>query len=133
MKEHVMRLKNGEDIKKEIVNYSDRIKMPSGFIVCCVGSIDHINIKLLDLKTIFNMKKRYQIISANGTISLDGININMAFADEKGNVIGGELLEGCIVDKTAEVCILESDKYRFIRKLDESTGCKELDYRLRPY
>jgi len=133
MKEHVMRLKNGEDIKKKIVSYSDRIKIPAGIIICCVGSIDHINIKLLNLKTIFNMKKRYQIIGANGTISLDGININMAFADEKGNVIGGELLEGCIVDKTAEICILESDKYRFTREYDQKTKCKELNYHLRFY
>jgi hypothetical protein len=131
MKEHIMVLKNGEDIKKEIVDYSNRIKMSAGIIVCCVGSINKVNIKVLDPKTIFNMKKSYKIIGANGTISLDGININMLLADEKGNVVGGKLLEGCIVDKTAEIVMLELDEYRFARKYNHETKCKELDYHLR--
>ena len=60
------------------------------------------------------------------TISEDGVHIHVSFADEEGVTIGGHLSDGCIVNTTCEVCIIEIDNYKMNRVFDEETGYNEL-------
>ena len=61
-----------------------------------------------------------------GTVSVRGCHIHISLADNKGNAIGGHLMEGCLVDTTAEICIESFDNYVFDRIFDDNTGYKEL-------
>lgn len=61
-----------------------------------------------------------------GTVSINGCHIHISLGDKDGSVIGGHLVEGCLVNTTAEICIEELNEYKFTRELDENTGYKEL-------
>ena len=61
-----------------------------------------------------------------GTLSPKGVHIHISVSDENGNTIGGHLKNGCIVNTTAEVCLLVFDNIKFDREFDETTGYDEL-------
>ncbi|MEA4826947.1 MAG: PPC domain-containing DNA-binding protein, partial [Clostridium sp.] len=77
-----------------------------------------------------NIKRRYEekfeIVSLVGTISEDGCHLHMSIADSNGKVIGGHLLEECIIYTTAEVIIGEIEEFVFLREYDDKTGFDEL-------
>ena len=123
---HVFRLTKGQDLKKEIENYVKEKKIEAGIIKCGVGCIYEVTIRLADGKSIFNKKDHYEIVSLIGTVSQNGCHIHISLAGEDGNVIGGHLKEGCLINTTAEICIEELKEYTFIRAFDETTEYKEL-------
>lgn len=123
---HIFRLTKGMDLKKEIVNccYNNNIK--AGIIGTCVGCCYEINIRLAGGEDFYYDKGDYEIVGITGTISEDGVHIHISFADEDGEVIGGHLCEGCLVNTTAEIAIIEVDNYRLTRKFDDTTEYREL-------
>lgn len=120
----ISRLEPGEDLKEGINNIIYQNIIKSGIIICIVGSLNYATFRMADekLKT-FNGP--FEIICAQGTISTGGIHVHMAISDEEGNIIGGHLKEGCIINTTAEICILKSD-LSLKRVFDPKTGYKEL-------
>lgn len=122
---HCFRLKNGMDLKKEIENYVIKNNI-SGVILCCVGCLNKLKIRLADGKEVLERTGRFEIVSITGTLSKDGVHIHISVSDEQGNTIGGHLKDGCIINTTAEICLLEIDTIKFERKFDVETGYKEL-------
>jgi len=120
----VSRIIPGKDLKKGIEFLRDENDLKSGIIVSIVGSIDNAFLRMSNgNKKVF--KGLFEIVSAEGTISSDGIHVHVAISDEEGLVYGGHLLEGCKVHTTAELSIIESQKV-FKRIFDPTTGYKEL-------
>jgi len=120
----VSRILPGEDLKNGIENLIDFNCLKSGIILCIVGSINNVILRMPNGdKKVFN--GLFEIVSAEGTISRDGIHVHVALADTDGAVYGGHLLEGCIVHATAEIGIIKS-KMIFKRIYDPKTGYKEL-------
>jgi uncharacterized protein len=78
------------------------------------------------------LDRYFEITSLSGTLAYDpieetvNIHLHISLSDETGACLGGHLLEGSVVWTTAEVTILESKSHRFLRKLDNSTGFREL-------
>lgn len=122
---HCFRLRKGNDLKKELENFAIKNNI-SGIILCCVGCLDKLNIRLAGADDYLEEEEDFEIVSITGTLSKDGVHIHISVSDEEGNTFGGHLMEGCIVNTTAEVCILELDQFEFRREFDESTGYKEL-------
>ena len=120
----ISRLKPQEDLKKGIINISEQNGIKSGIIICIVGSLNSATLRMADgnYKT---FEGPFEIVSAEGTISADGVHIHMAISDAEGRVFGGHLSDGCIINTTAEIGILKSDK-TLIRVFDPETGYKEL-------
>ncbi|MEN6293575.1 MAG: PPC domain-containing DNA-binding protein [Methanobacterium sp.] len=120
----ISRLKPQEDLKKGIINISKQNGIKSGIIICIVGSLNSATLRMADgnYKTFAGP---FEIVSAEGTISADGVHIHMAISDAEGRVFGGHLSDGCIINTTAEIGILKSDK-TLIRVFDPETGYKEL-------
>lgn len=123
---YIFRLKKGQDLKKEIVKYCEENNIKSGIIGACVGCCYEINFRLAGGKTFYHNKEDYEIVSMTGTISKDGVHIHVSFADVLGNVVGGHLSDGCLVNSTAEICIISTNKYNLSREFDEETGYHEL-------
>lgn len=124
---HVFRLTKGMDLKKEIVKYCEENNIKAGIIGACVGCVYEANFRLAGGETYFSKKEDYEIVSMTGTISADGVHIHISLSDINGNTVGGHLTEGCLVNTTAEICIIEIDNYKLTRTFDESTGYKELN------
>jgi len=120
----ISRLKPNEDLKKGIIDILKREEIKSGILVCIVGSLNSATLRMAN-ENIKTFKGPFEIVSAEGTISTDGIHIHIAVSDTEGHVIGGHLKNGCIINTTAEICILKSNK-ALKRVFDSKTGYKEL-------
>lgn len=121
----VFRLKNGDDLKKEIEDYAIKNKI-SGVILSCCGCLNKLTIRLADGESVLVKEEQYEIVSITGTLSEDGVHIHIAVSDQNGNTLGGHLKDGCIVNTTAEICILNIPNIKFKREFDPKTGYEEL-------
>lgn len=122
---HCFRLVKGLDLKKEIENYVINNKI-SGVILCAVGCLSKLTIRLADGKSILEKEGMFEIVSITGTLSEDGVHIHISVADKSGNTIGGHLKDGCIVNTTAEIILEIFENITFKREYDKSTGYNEL-------
>ena len=119
------RLTNGMDLKEEIEKYSINNNI-SGVILSSVGCLNKLVIRLADGESILKKDGNFEIVSITGTLSPNGVHIHISVSDEFGNTIGGHLKNGCIVNTTAEVCLVLFDNIKFSRTFDGSTGYDEL-------
>ena len=122
---HCFRLTKGMDLKKEIETYAVSNKV-SGIILCAVGCLNKLTIRLADGKSILEKDGMFEIVSITGTLSQDGVHIHISVSDELGNTIGGHLKDGCIVNTTAEVVLNIFENIKFKREFDQETGYDEL-------
>ncbi len=123
---HAFRLVRGNDIKKEIINYCRKENIEAGVIICAVGCIRHLHIRLAEAKDYIDNEGFYEIVSITGTVSKDDVHIHISVSDNTGKTIGGHLKDGTIVDTTCEVVIYELKDYIFSREPDSTTGYDEL-------
>ena len=126
MKEHAFRLTKGQDLKIELEKYIEENNIKAGVILSCVGCLYEAVIRNAGGKECIKLEKDVEIVSATGTFSTDGCHIHISVSDEELNTYGGHLKDGCLVNTTAEVVILELGSYSFTREMDDSTGYKEL-------
>lgn len=127
MKHHVLRLTRGTDLRKGFEDYCKTNNINAAGIVTCVGSLYHASIRLADGKTVKQYDARYEIVSLTGTLSSNGSHFHISIADEDGNVIGGHVSYGCLVNTTAEIILVSlDDEYELSREFDEATGYNEL-------
>lgn len=122
---HCFRLKKGMDLKKELESYVIQHQI-SGVILCCVGCLSKLTIRLADGESILTKNEQFEIVSITGTLSPDGVHIHISVSDKLGNTIGGHLKDDCIIHTTAEICLLEIENIQFTREFDSTTGYKEL-------
>jgi len=122
---HCFRLTKSSDLKKEIESYTINNKI-SGVILCAVGCLSKLSIRLADGESILEKEGMFEIVSITGTLSEDGVHIHISVSDESGNTIGGHLKDGCIVNTTAEIVLNIFDNIKFKREYDENTGYDEL-------
>ena len=126
MKIHAFRLTKGMDLKKSIEDYVVENKIKSGVILSAVGCLYKVTLRTADGVTVKIIDDHYEIVSATGTLSMDGCHIHVSLSDVNLNTIGGHLKDNCLVNVTAEIVLGEFEDYEFGREFDESTGYKEL-------
>lgn len=126
MKEHAFRLTKGEDLKKRIEEYTVDNNIKAGTILSGVGCLYEAVIRDASGVNCVTLKEKLEIVSITGTLSLDGCHIHISVSDEHLKVYGGHLKDGCLVNTTAEIVILELDSHTFTREMDQQTGYKEL-------
>lgn len=126
MKEHVFRLQKGMDLKKELTKYIHDNDISAAVILCAVGSLLELHIRLAGATSYLQSEEHYEIVSLCGTLCKDGVHLHIAVSKEDGTVIGGHLEEGTIINTTCEVVLGELEKYQFHRSFDEQSGYKEL-------
>jgi predicted DNA-binding protein with PD1-like motif len=85
------------------------------------------NIRLADEDKSLSLSEKLEILSLTGTLSKDGVHLHISIADLEGRVVGGHLLDGCIIYTTAEIVIGEIENMIFSRRYSSDTGFKELN------
>ncbi|MBR2808724.1 MAG: DNA-binding protein [Erysipelotrichaceae bacterium] len=128
---HAFRLTRGQDLRKEIERYCEDHKIEAAVVLSSVGCLSRLKVRLAGGTEYKEYEQDFEIISVNGTLSKDGPHLHISVSglkDDKGNelVIGGHLSEGCIVNTTAEIVLMELEDYSFSREYDKATGYKEL-------
>jgi predicted DNA-binding protein with PD1-like motif len=131
MKIFAIRLRPDEDLKESLKNFVDRNDIQAGFILTAVGSLKKATLRFANQSFAQAFNQRFEIVSLVGTLSTHGNHLHISLSSKEGNTIGGHLVEGCIINTTAEIVIGTSDEFTFLRKLDEQTGYKELEIKPR--
>lgn len=126
MREHVFRLQKGDDLKLSIEKYVKEHYIKAGVIVSAVGCLYKSVIRNAGGKDLITVEKDVEIVSITGTLSLDGCHIHISVSDEDLRTYGGHLKDGCLVNTTAEIVLLEFENFVFKREMDNKTGYKEL-------
>ncbi|WP_139117210.1 PPC domain-containing DNA-binding protein [Endozoicomonas atrinae] len=120
------RLTQGTDLKIAVQELVNKHRVSAGSLVSCVGCLSKINLRLAGAETTLVTEGSFEIVSIMGTLTPSHQHIHIAVADRKGHVMGGHLLEGNIVDSTAEVIIHSYPQLNFSRTFDSSTGYTEM-------
>lgn len=126
MKVHALRLQPGQDLKLELQNYQREQHLQSAWVMTCVGSLQHLRLRLADRSDPSVFDGPYEIVSLVGTLGPDGAHLHLCASDRDGRTVGGHLLEGNPVYTTAEVVLGEGLDMRFRRLPDAATGSLEL-------
>lgn len=126
MKELAFRLVFGDDLRESIEKRCK--KLNTCFVVSGVGCLKQIKIRLAKAKDYYEKTDDYEIVSLTGTISNGKAHIHISLSDSSGDVIGGHLEYGCIVNTTCEVIIGVLQEYESIRELDKNTGYEEIRF-----
>lgn len=127
MKQITKRILSGEDLKKSILQLIEDEDIRAGIVGSVVGSLEAANLRMAGGKDVKSWSGPLEVVSANGTLSKDGIHVHVSISDKFGNVFGGHLEEGCVVRTTIELVLIVFDDAEYRRKLDPATGYKELD------
>lgn len=127
MKELAFRLQKGDDLRISIEKSCQNIN--TAVVLSAVGCLYQAKFRLAKAVDYFEAKKDYEIVSLMGTISNGKAHIHISLADEKGNVVGGHLEEGCLINTTCEVVLGILEDYESIRKFDENTGYDEIEFK----
>ena len=126
---HAFRLKPGQDLKIVLQDFVNAQHIEAGWIITCVGSLTQSNLRFANQQAGQKGNGFFEIICLSGTLSMHGCHLHMAIADSNGSLIGGHLLDGCIVYTTAEIVIGASKDLVFTRENDLSTEWNELQIR----
>lgn len=126
MKTHVFRLRRGSDLLKALQEYARTRRIAAGTVVSGVGCVTRARVRDASGVTVRELNEPLEIVSLMGTLSVARTHLHIALAREDLTVLGGHLMEGCIVNTTAEVVLLEMDGVRFGAEWDGETGYDEL-------
>lgn len=126
MKELAFRLQRGDDLKRSIEEACKDIN--TGIVLSGVGSVYHAHFRLAQAQGFFDKDEDYEIVSLNGTVSHGKAHLHIAISDNKGNVFGGHLEEGCLINTTCEVVIGILEEYESVRNYDKNTDFGEIEF-----
>lgn len=128
---HVFRIKPGQELITEIMNYCRLNSVTSGIITGIIGSVSSARLNYLkELPGKYESENYHgplEIVAGQGSIALKGseiiIHIHLQLASQK-TCFGGHLAEA-IIFSTAEVVIAELNS-QLTRYTDSYTGLNEL-------
>ena len=132
MRTLALRLRPGQDLKRELVALVERERVMAGYVLTCVGSLDRLALRLAGADRRHEATGLFEIVGLVGTLGLAGVHLHLAASDADGRTVGGHLVDGCVVRTTAEIVVADDDRFRFDRELDPDTGYDELVVRERP-
>jgi predicted DNA-binding protein with PD1-like motif len=123
---HAFRLSPQQDLKVELAKYCKDRNLKAATVISGVGSLKAAELRLADGKEKMVLQGPFEVLSLTGTLGLQGLHLHISIADRAGKVLGGHLLDGCVIHTTAEIVLLEITNLEFKRELDPQTGFKEL-------
>jgi predicted DNA-binding protein with PD1-like motif len=130
-KVHIFRVKPGQKLNHEVLDYCQKNNITSGIILSLLGSLNNVELGFLkELPGKYIAKKfsgPLEIVSGTGSIAKKDreiiTHIHLTISDEI-KAVGGHLIEGEIFS-TAEVVIGEIED-QIERYMDHYTGLNEL-------
>ena len=120
------RRQRGDDLLIEIKKIAKEEKIKAAVVLSSVGCVSKLRIRDAGGINIRELNENCEILSLNGTISSERSHLHIAFSKEDLSVIGGHLVEGCIINTTCELIIQEIIGWKYETVNDSETGYKEI-------
>jgi predicted DNA-binding protein with PD1-like motif len=115
-----------EDLRSFLVHYCVAHEIEAACVLSCAGSLRRATLRFAGRAKGERLDKQFEIVSLTGTVSRHGCHLHLSIADDRGEVMGGHLMEGCRVYTTAEVVLGVIEDTAFLREHDPMTGFREL-------
>ena len=131
MKTYAVRLRRGSDLLRSVEAFCAEHAIKAGVLLSGVGCVTKARVRDASGVTIRNIDEPMEIVSLMGTVSEKRCHLHIAFSKEDLSVVGGHLVEGCIINTTCELVIGEQEEYVYDVEFDEETGYDELIVRRR--
>jgi predicted DNA-binding protein with PD1-like motif len=128
LQSHCVRLMPGQDLKKELIAFCKAQGIQAATLICGVGSLKEAFLRLADAQQGTLYWGPFEIVSLIGTLNGDAAHLHISIADANGQVLGGHLLDGCLIQTTAEIVLLENSRLEFRRENDPATGYHEIKF-----
>jgi predicted DNA-binding protein with PD1-like motif len=122
-----IRLHPGQDVRAALEALLCAHGQQAGFVVAGIGSLSVAMLRFAGAPTATALHGDLEILTLEGSLSVDGAHLHMAVSDAQGCVTGGHVAPGCIVRTTAEILVSFLPQHRFTRPIDAATGYPELD------
>ena len=129
MKEFARRLERGDDLKLTIERICNENSFDTAIVLSAVGSLEKAHLRMAGAENEIDVKEEMEIVSLVGTVSKGQAHLHISISDEIGNVFGGHLREGTLVNTTCELVLGILEDYSSVRTYDEKTGYKEINFR----
>lgn len=126
MKTYAFRLHRGDDLRRSLEQFARARHLQGAVILSCVGCLSHWRLRDASGVRIQEGAEHVEIVSATGTLSQERLHIHLSLSREDLSCLGGHLAEGCLVNTTAEVVLLELEDVAFGGAYDAATGYQEL-------
>jgi predicted DNA-binding protein with PD1-like motif len=129
MKTFALRLHPGDDLRPCLQQFAQAHHLQAGCVLSAIGSLKQVRLRFSNQPEGTIIHDTFEVISLAGTVSIYGVHLHMAIADNQGTVLGGHLMDGCLIYTTAEIVIGELEGVVFERAIDRQTGFLELAIR----
>jgi len=122
-----IRLTKGMDLKQSLAKLVKLHSIRAASIASCVGCVSDLKLRLAGAESMLTKQESLEIVSIMGTLTPEHQHVHISVSDCEGQVWGGHLMEGTIIDTTAELIIHVYSNLHFTRVMDASTGYSELE------
>ncbi|MBK8498120.1 MAG: DNA-binding protein [Flavobacteriales bacterium] len=124
---HVIRLQPGDDVRRTLREWAETNSIDAASITSAVGSLTHAHLRYANRADGIMTTADLEVLSLSGTISQHGMHLHLSVGDRDGNMLGGHMLDGCLVRTTLELTVQEINGLRMLRTRDEQSGYDELE------
>ena len=126
MKTLCIRLRRGDDLLAGIRSVAARENLTAAVVLSAVGCVSRACVRDAGGVKFREIPEPCEIVSLNGTVSRSRCHLHIALSKEDLSTVGGHLAEGCIVNTTAEIVLLELEDVAFGAAYDADTGYDEI-------
>lgn len=123
---HCVRLHRGDDLLLSIKKLAKKEEIKAGVVLSAVGCVLKGRVRNAGATAILDIPEHCEIVSLNGTVSAARTHLHIALSKADLSTAGGHLTEGCIIDTTCELVIMEIPDMEIHTEFDETTGYDEL-------
>ena len=113
MKTYAFRLHRGDDLRLALTRFARENHLRGAVVLSCVGCLSHWRLRDASGVNMQEKTEPVEIVSATGTLSQDRLHLHLSLSRKDLSTIGGHLAEGCIVNTTAEIVLLELEDVAF--------------------
>ena len=120
------RLHRGDDLLLSIKAICRENHIAAGVILSGVGCLTRAVLRDADGVTVRTVEEHCEILSLMGTVSEERCHLHIALSRQGLGAFGGHLKEGCLINTTCELVLLEQDGWRYGVEQDAATGYDEI-------
>ena len=122
-----IRLKPGQDLKRELDKLAADHHLEAACVLTCVGSLTTAMLRYANQGHASTISGHFEIVSLTGTLSVHGSHYHISISDGEGRTYGAHLMDGCKVYTTAEIVVGVIEGVSYQRTMCPESGYPELD------
>ena len=126
MKMICKRLRRGDDLLVQLQRIAEEEQLELAVVLSAVGCVSRARVRDASGVTLRDIDEPCEIVSATGTVSRKRCHVHVSLSKEDLSTVGGQLVEGCIINTTCELVLGVVKGWRCGVEQDGETGYDEI-------